>query len=239
MAATIQNAGRLFRIAVNAVDSITTGERDGHQQASLVSLVFAVVSLEAFFNETVELANLCVISERAFIENGRVPKSPEPEVVSTFHRLMTDAEEAHMKLESKYVLANWLLTGKAVDRGSQPFQDLSVLIKVRNQLVHFKPNEVFTEPEVTPETLSHSRNPAIKHLQSKNVLADNVVGLTGWSEWISTKAMARWSCGVTSRVIVDFISKAPSAGQWGHMLRFTQSSFTGEPARFRPEPTRG
>ena len=131
-----------------------------------------------------------------------------------------------MQLESKYVLANRLLTGKAVDRSSRPFQDLSVLIKVRNQLVHFKKNEVFTEPEVTPEILSHSRNPAIKYLQSKNVLADNIVELTGWPEWISTKAMARWSCDVASRVILDFIVKAPTAGQWGHFLRFTQSAFT-------------
>jgi hypothetical protein len=226
MASTIQNAGRLFNIAVKSTGTITANERDGHQQAALVSLVFAVVSLEAFFNETVELANLCIISERAFIQNGRVPKSPEPDVVRTFHSLMTEAEDAHMQLESKYVLANWLLTGTAVDRGSQPFQDLTVLIKVRNQLVHFKPNEVFTKPEVTPEILRHSRNPAIKHLQSKHVLADNVVGMAGWPEWISTKAMARWSCDVASRVILDFISKAPTAGQWGHFLRFTQSAFT-------------
>jgi hypothetical protein len=225
MAATIQNAGRLFRIAVASADSITAGEHHGHQQAALVSLVFAVVSLEAFFNESVGLANLCLISGRAFVEGGGNPKSPEPQVVSTFHQLMTDAEDAHMQLESKFVLANWLLTGRAVDRSRQPFQDLAVLVKVRNQLVHFKPNEIFAGPEVTHEILTHSRNPAIKHLRGRNVLADDIAGLTGWSEWISTKAMAKWSCDVVSRVIVDFIGKTPTAGQWGRMLRFWQSTF--------------
>jgi|SRR5579864_5374147 len=225
MASTIQNAGRLFQIAVKSADSITAKERASRQQSALVSLVFAVVTLEGFFNETVELANMCLIGEQQVIEGGSTIKSPEPEVVKIFCRLMTDAEDAHMQLESKYVLANWLMTGQAVDRGSQPFQDLSVLIKVRNQLVHFKPNEVFTQPEVTPEILSHSRNPAIKHLQSKNVLANDVVGLTGWPEWISTKAMARWARDVASRIILDFINKTPTVGQWGYLLRFTQSAF--------------
>lgn len=242
MASTIQNAGRLFRIALEAADSIMVSERNSGQQAALVSLVFAVISLEAFINEMVELAKLCVISERACVADGRIPKSPEPEVVAVFYDLMTDAEKAHTSLESKLILANWLLTGKRLDTGAQPYQDLGVLIKVRNQIVHFEPNEIFTEAEVTPEMLAHSQNPAIKRLQSKKVLADNVVGLTSWNAWIETKAMATWACDVTRRVVVDFISKTPTAGQWGHMLRFTQSSFTREipqGMRPRPEPSRG
>ena len=226
MASTIQNAGQLFNIALTAADSIAAGEHDGHQQAALTSLIFSVVTLEAFFNETVELANLCGVSERNFVAGGQVPKSPEPELVSVFYDLMTDAENAHTPLESKLILANWLLTGKHLDKGAPPFQDLVLLIKVRNQLVHFRPNEIFVEPEITPASLSHSQNPAIKHLRSKNVLADNIVGLAGWIAWIETKAMARWSCDVASRVIIDFISKTPTAGQWGHMLRFTRSSFS-------------
>jgi hypothetical protein len=228
MASTVQSAGELFSIACKSADGITAGHRDGHQRAALVSLVFAVISLEAFFNETVELARLSVISEHAFIENGVVPKSPEPEVTSVFYDLMTDAEKAHTSLESKLILANWLLTGKRLDTGAQPYQDLAVLIKVRNQIVHFEPNEIFTEPEVTPEILSHSRNPAIKHLRSRNVLADNIVGLSSWTAWIETKAMATWACDVTSRVVADFASKVPTAGQWGHFLRFppSQGSFT-------------
>lgn len=98
---------------------------------------------------------------------------------------MRDAEDAHMQLESKFIPASWLLTGKALDQGAQPFQDLSVLIKIRNQLVHFRPNEIFMKPQVTAEMLTHSRNPAMKHLRSKNVLADNIVGSEGWLEWVA------------------------------------------------------
>jgi hypothetical protein len=228
MAATIQQAGSLFNIALKSADSITAGERDGHQQTALVSLVFAVVSLEAFFNETVELANMTLVSEQAFLSNGVVPKYLEPDVVSVFFQLMTDAEKSRASLESKFLLANWLLTGKGLDKGAQPYQDFALLLKVRNQLVHFKPNDIFTEPEVTPEMLSSSRNPVVEQLRSRNVLATNIVGLTGWTAWIETKAMAKWSCDVASRMVVDFVGKTPVEGQWGHFLRFMQRSFTLE-----------
>lgn len=62
MASIIQHAGRLFNIALEAANGIKVGEHDRHQQAALVSLVFAVVSLEAFLNESVELAEVCPIS---------------------------------------------------------------------------------------------------------------------------------------------------------------------------------
>lgn len=228
MASTIQQAGSLFSIALKSADSITVGKRNGHQRAALVSLVFAVVSLEAFFNEAVELANMALISERAFIADGVTPKSPEPEVVDAFVQLMTDAEKARASLESKFLLANWLLTGKSHDRGAQPYQDLSLLLRVRNQLVHFKPNDIFTEQEVTPEILSHSRNPAIVQLRSKHVLADDIVGLSGWTAWVETKAMAKWACDVASHVVLDFVSKTPVEGQWGFFLRLSQRSFMPE-----------
>lgn len=113
-------------------------------------------------------------------------------------------------------------------KGSQPFQDLIALTKVRNQLVHFKPNEVFADVEFTPEMLATSRNKVVEQLRSRNVLATNIVGLTGWSAWIETKAMARWACDVASRVVTDFVSKTPTTGQWGFFLRLSQRSFTPE-----------
>ena len=224
MASTIQQAGSLFNVALASANGITAGENDGFQQAALVSLVFAVVSLEAFFNETVELANMVLISERAALAGGVVPSSLEPDVVSVFVDLMTDADKARASLESKFILASWLLTGKSLDRGAPPYQDFALLLRVRNQLVHFKPNE-FTTPKVTPEVMSSSRNPVIEQLRSRHVLATNIGGPSGWTAWIETKAMAKWSCDVASRMVVDLVSKTPVEGQWGFLLRFMQRSF--------------
>jgi hypothetical protein len=49
MASTIKNAGRLFRIATTAADSINATERNSGQQAALTSLVFAVIGCTSFF----------------------------------------------------------------------------------------------------------------------------------------------------------------------------------------------
>jgi hypothetical protein len=217
VASTVQQAGSLFHVAVKAADSITADEHAGHQQPALISLVFSVVSLEAFLNEIVELANMALYLGYK-----------EPEVVPAFIQLMTDAEKSRASLESKFVLANWLLTGKSLDRGAPPYQDLALLLKVRNQLVHFKPNEIFTDVELTPETLSTSRNSAVEQLRSRHVLANDIVGLTGWTAWIETKAMAKWSCSVVSHLVVDFVSKTPAEGQWGIFVRFMERAFTLE-----------
>lgn len=223
MASTIQHAGRLFNIALEAANGIKAGEHDRHQQVALVSLVFAVVSLEAFLNEAVELAEMCLISERAFVADGRIPKFPEPPVVSLFAQEM--AKKSTAPLLTRVHVANRLLTGRRAGKKAQPFRDLALLLRLRNQLVHFQPNEIYADRKVTAAMLSTSGNNVVEELRSEKVLATNIVGLTGWTDWIETKAMARWSCDVASRVVFDFINKVPSEGQWGIMLASAQGFF--------------
>jgi hypothetical protein len=45
-------------------------------------------------------------------------------------------------LAEKWILVTKLLTDKVWDKGSQPFQDFNRLIKLRNELVHYKPKFV-------------------------------------------------------------------------------------------------
>jgi hypothetical protein len=240
MASTIQNAGRLFSVALEAANSIKAGEHDRHQQAALVSLVFAVVSLEAFVNEAVELAYMCLVSERAFIADGRVPKSPEPPVVSLFAQEM--AKKSTAPLLTRVHVAHRLLTGRRAGKKAQPFRDLALLLRLRNQLVHFRPNEIYADREVTAEMLSTSGNAVVEELRSEKVIATKVHGLTSWTDWIETKAVAKWSCDIASRVVFDFISKVPSGGQWGLMLASAQGFFLlglREAQATRPRRTHG
>jgi hypothetical protein len=223
MASTIQHAGRLFYIALEAANGIKAGEHDRHQQAALVSLVFAVVSLEAFLNEAVELAEMCLASERALVADGRTPKFPEPPIVLLFAQEM--AKKSTAPLLTRVHVANRLLTGRRAGKKAQPFRDLALLLRLRNQLVHFQPNEIYADRKVTAEMLSTSGNDVVEELRLARVLATNIVGLTGWTDWIETKAVAKWSCDVASRVVFDFIHKLPSGGQWGLMLESAQGFF--------------
>jgi hypothetical protein len=126
MPGRILEAGFLFNIAVDAARNISAESRQEGQSAALVSVVFAVASLEAFLNEATEVA-----------QDVQQVKS-EPETVAAFAQLMEESER--LPLETKFKLSTWLLTGKRADIGKQPYQDFSLLVGLRNALVHFKPN---------------------------------------------------------------------------------------------------
>src|ERR1700727_736575 len=90
------NAPTLFSIAQESAKRIQGAPRVGGHKEALVSVVFAAASLEAFFNETVYLAQHI--------------KNPSP-IVSTFAQIMVEAEESKAQIQSKFQLANLTLTG--------------------------------------------------------------------------------------------------------------------------------
>lgn len=241
MASTVQHAGRLFNIALEAANSIKAREHDRHQEPALVTLVFSVVSLEAFLNEAVELADMCLASERALVADGQVPKFPEPPVVSLFAQEM--AKQSTAPLLTRIHVAHRLLTGRRAGKKAQPFRDLALLLRLRNQLVHFRPNEIYADRKITPEMLSTSGNAVVEELRSERVIVTNHIhSLTTWTDWIETKAVAKWSCDVASRVVFDFIRKLPSDGQWSLMLSAAQGFFLlglREARATRPRRTHG
>ena len=112
-------------LSLNAARSIAAPFREGGQQPALTSIVFSVVSLEAFLNEVADIA----------LEFYADP------AISLFVDFMVDAEKSRASLESKFVLSRWILAGQKFDRGSQPYQDFALLLGLRNDLVHFKATE--------------------------------------------------------------------------------------------------
>jgi hypothetical protein len=200
------DSGILFGIARRAANSIETPPREGGKFDALTSVVFSVLTVEAFLNEVTELA---ADSRHSALE---------PESVIAFARLMDDLERSRASLLSRLALSHWLLTGKSVDRSSSPFQDFASLVGLRNDLVHFKPNEDFdTEMRsVNPETIHENR---LKRLRSQNILADFSAGKTSWTFYVATKAVADWSCRIASDTLLDFGAKVPDS-LWGRTVQF-------------------
>ena len=208
-------AGSLFLAAREAAHRISASPRAGAQREALISIVFAVISVEAFFNEAAELANLMTSGV-----------SREPEVVLTFAQFMSTAEKSRLSLEAKILMSNWIMTGKSMNRGEQPYQDFALLLKVRNELVHFRPNEIFPDSSLSTDAIDNSNNPVLEKLRSKQVLATGMQGIQSWTSWMETKAMAEWSCNSASNIVSDFSGKLPSEGRWGSSLRFSGRGFT-------------
>jgi len=98
----VPNTRVIFSLAVAAAQGITTPLRQGGRSEALVSIVFAAASLEAFLSEAVYLAESAE-------QKGPVQKAPVPRFVSTFARVMEDAEESKASIESKFHLAHLVL----------------------------------------------------------------------------------------------------------------------------------
>lgn len=135
-------AGVLFGVAIDAIRAIKVHPRQGGQRSALVSIVFSVIALESFVNEMTEHAQNMAVTQ--------------PAEVGVFAQMMDEADDDHASLDFRLRLAHWILTGRIMDKGSQPYQDFALLISLRNDLVHTRPNKLFAYGTTTMEEV-HGR----------------------------------------------------------------------------------
>lgn len=119
----IRHAREILRLCLNDVK--TGGGRrqgiNGFSFHALPTYVCAVAAVEAFVNETL-LSQL-------------------PEMLikdSALWSLPREWREKRIEIGVKLVLLPQLLFGKTFARDTQPYQDMDLLIKVRNDLIHYK-----------------------------------------------------------------------------------------------------
>ena len=186
------DAGMLFNVACDHARRIQAPPRESSQKPALVSIVFSVLTLEAFLNELAEFAHDTDIRK--------------PEVVDVLTEFLMDAERSNASLETKLTIGNWILTGTRLKRGEQPFQDFALLARLRNDLVHFKANARF-EDGVSKGKM-HAN--LFDKFRDKKILAENMEGdELSWSVLVQTKAVAEWSCKTAARMVSDLCSKIP------------------------------
>jgi hypothetical protein len=194
----IFETGSLLGVALDAARSIKTPSRHGGQKPALISIVFSVVALEAFFNELVELA----------LDARNYPLQVNPPVISVFGDCMTEAESSHASLQSKFLLGNWILSGERLDKGTLTYQDFTLLMSLRNTLLHFKANPAF-EQSTPPEDVHQE---LFKKFKSRNILAEDAQESDGtWTFLFETKAVAERSCRTAAQMIRDFCSRVPQS----------------------------
>jgi len=183
---------------------------------ALVSIVFAAASLEAFLSEVTYLAN----------ETQGLPD--EPSVVSTFASVMEDVEKSRAQIQARFQLARLVLAGKTYTKGAAPYQDFSVLIETRNELVHFKGDEYFLSAG-GPKATAGSPVRVVEKLRSLNILHEGTpgsitaaVGTTvhcstvydpvslseeppdarsSFTFLLGTKAVAEWACNAAAQIV--------------------------------------
>lgn len=217
----VLSAAALFRVAKTACERLDQAgsPTSGGKDDALVSIVFSAASIEAFLNELPELLS-------AFPELLK----DEPPQISTFVRLADEIETNKSSIKLKYVLAYSVLSGQPFDKSGQPYQNFSLLIEVRNGLMHMKPTDFSGEAKPdgtlvmgpTPKIIEKFRALGIMDISEPSISLP-IVNATQtttplrvdiplpWNYRIATQAAAFWACNVASEV-VDSILKVVPAG---------------------------
>lgn len=195
------HANRLFSIAKRAAAG-DSSEND----ASIVSIMFSVLALEAFINESGALANL-------------VPTSKRQKIIEGFAQVMGELEERKESLLVKYHLALLVFSGSTWDEGSQPFQDFKLLIALRNAIAHTKADKweaPVSESERDPERSLDQYPKIIRQLYQKKIieLPDKS---TSWLEVLDQPKVAEWACSTAKLITEEFLNAVPD-GEYKNSL---------------------
>jgi hypothetical protein len=199
-------AGRAYeRALATAEKSVIPVELDRRpdQPDALVSVVFAVATLEAFFNE---------------IEDENLPG---------LARALRAADRDREVVAAKLNAISSLFTGTPYSKGKRPFQDLKLLLNLRNAVLHLKPRDEFEfkgtliQPGVVP--LVKVENELLEKLRSKNILARIPVSPPDQGTFLAvvrTAAVAQWACNTAVDVMQAVVRMIP-AGDLRDRLEFT------------------
>ena len=187
---------QLFIIAAEARKraqvAMTTGPMALAPDA-LTSIVFAAFATEAFINE------LGAILEREAISGFQ----PIPKEYGAAARAIADAEGRKATTIDKVVAAHAALTGKAVDKGREPFQSFHRLMTLRDWIGHSKPQRNAT---------GRAMPPPLKPLAMAGLTISWPDGVAAsWLDTVLSDRVADWACRSSLTIIRSTLDLVPKS----------------------------
>jgi hypothetical protein len=125
--------------------------------------------------------------------------------------LWSATNEGHLEILDKYDLALRFAGHQAFDKGSAPYQDARLLIRLRNYVVHYKPHDVATDT-------THSIGEALREKFSPNQLMVNS-GNPWFPDQVLGAGCAGWAWR-SARQLTDAF-----ASRMGLQLNYQQADF--------------
>lgn len=188
----------------------------------VVAIVFAAAAGEAFINE---------IAEMAPMKFGHLPElGNAPDQIDSLGRLLDETERSKGTTKLKYMVAKVALTGKSYDKGLPPFQDFSLLMDLRNALMHMQLDRINS---VEPAKVDIQYPAVVSKLRSKAILAvvegdDTNNAIVSWLSRVSTPAAARWACNTTAAIVKDVADSIPDGDlkQVTDLMYYSVGSFS-------------
>ena len=183
----VNNVHMLYQLGLEEICSgrVARDGINGYTTHAAPAYISAIASLEAFVNETF----LGVFSKNLYTD-------------SPLWLLDSDWVEK-LELRHKLIIVPQLLFGQTYKRGEPPFQDLQLLFRVRNDVVHYKmkfPNSSDGLPKY------------VKDLVSRKIALQSPAPGKGDYPWISkicTTEGIRWANNTVCRAVKKLVSFVP------------------------------
>lgn len=124
--------------------------------------------------------------------------------------VLKQLETSRTTLISKIECIYYFLSGEKPDRGSSRFQDLSYLVKLRNELVHRKPEStgdwgIYFDDTQEPHSL-------VQYLANKKII--DMPGPKSppvWGQFLNVPEVARWAYNFVTVLIKDITRMLPES----------------------------
>ncbi len=123
----VSSAPRLFVLARDAAFVEPPSRPRQDLALGLTAIVFSAASLEALINEVTDLAEL------------ELQAGGGNELLQAFVDAVSEAEESRVSVTLKFIISSIVLTGRSYPRGEQPYQDFTLLMNLRNAIMHLRP----------------------------------------------------------------------------------------------------
>lgn len=193
---TIYFSDEFYQIARNAYERSKNDPTE-----AIVAIIFSAITIEVFLNEMVDFAT-----------NQHLPKN-EPEEISAFASILSNLENQKAQLDLKIQVLHYIFKKSQLNRGELPYQDFDLLIKIRNALVHKKP-EKWTWSLEEGDNNKFEPHKYIKRLADRKIIpAPTSNEPPHWQALISRPEVARWACNVASQMI-EFLADLVPVSQY-------------------------
>ncbi|PNH82467.1 hypothetical protein [Vibrio diazotrophicus] len=163
-----------------------------------VSIMLSAMTLECYINEFTHRVE-------------RHQKHDNSNVLSRLGFLLSEYERNKNSLASKIELIHYVLNDEKVDKGSSLHQNITMLIKLRNALVHRKP-ESTSDFGMDPEKV-YSLHPFVKFFVERKLIekpSEKIPPI--WSSYVNSPKVALWAYNTVVSQIEQIGTSLPESG---------------------------
>ncbi len=196
--------GNILNLAKKAYERSLSEESE-----SFVSITLSAMALECYINDFTHQSSNKILSV-------------DVKEIKDLNYVLNSLESSRASLIEKIGVIHFLLTGSSIDKGSEKHQNLVMLVGLRNELVHRKPES--TGEWGIEENQTFKPHKFVKFFSDHGVVElPPTDSAPVWSQYINKPEVAKWAYNTVVTTIKEIVNILP-----GSHLAYVQSIMTNE-----------